>query len=65
MDEISSILPDETFYISMYAKKEALLSSQIEGTQSTLSDLLLYEDEGAGGKPNIDAQEVSNYSKIP
>ena len=46
----------------MYAKKEALLSSQIEGTQSTLTDVLLYEEEGIGKMINYDAQEVSNYS---
>ena len=62
LDEVSSIIPDETFYISIYTKKEALLSSQIEGTQSTLTDVLLYEEEGIGKKINYDAQEVSNYS---
>jgi Fic family protein len=45
----------------MYIRKEAVLSSQIEGTQSSLSELLLFE---IGGKPNVpmdDVQKVSNY----
>lgn len=45
----------------MYVRKEAVLSSQIEGTQSSLSDLLLFENEGAPGVPLDDVQEVSNY----
>ena len=45
----------------MYVRKEALLSSQIEGTQSSLSDLLLFESEEAPGVPLDDVQEVSNY----
>lgn len=45
----------------MYVRKEAVLSSQIEGTQSSLSDLLLFEEAGAPGVPVNDVQEVSNY----
>lgn len=45
----------------MYVRKEALLSSQIEGTQSSLSDLLLFEAEEAPGVPLDDVREVSNY----
>ena len=45
----------------MYVRKEAVLSSQIEGTQSTLSDLLRFETEAAGGQPIDDIREVSNY----
>ncbi len=45
----------------MYVRKEAVLSSQIEGTQSTLSDLLRYEAEAAKGRPIDDIREVSNY----
>lgn len=44
----------------MYVRKEALLSSQIEGTQSSLSDLLLFGSEEAPGAPLDDVQEVSN-----
>ena len=45
----------------MYVRKEAVLTSQIEGTQSTLSDLLEYENAGAPGTPLDDVQEVSRY----
>jgi Fic family protein len=44
-----------------YVRKEAVLSSQIEGTQSSLSDLLLFESDEAPGVPLADVQEVSNY----
>ena len=45
----------------MYIRKEAVLSSQIEGTQSSLSDLLSYENHEVSGVPNQDVVEVSNY----
>ena len=45
----------------MYVRKEAVLSSQIEGTQSTLTDLLKYENAGAPGTPVDDVREVSRY----
>ena len=45
----------------MYVRKEAVLSSQIEGTQSTLSDLLRFETEAQEGQPIDDIREVSNY----
>jgi Fic family protein len=45
----------------MYVRKEAVLSSQIEGTQSTLSDLLRFETEAQAGHPVDDIREVSNY----
>jgi len=51
--------PDRLLY--MYVRKEAVLSSQIEGTQSTLSDLLEYENAGAPGTPTGDVREVSRY----
>jgi Fic family protein len=51
--------PDRLLY--MYVRKEAVLSSQIEGTQSTLSDLLEYENDAAPGAPLDDVQEVSRY----
>lgn len=51
--------PDRLLY--MYVRKEAVLSSQIEGTQSTLSDLLEYENAGAPGTPVGDVREVSHY----
>ena len=61
LDGITSILPDTPLFLYMYVRKEALLSSQIEGTQSSLSDLLLFEEEEAPGVPLDDVQEVSNY----
>ena len=61
LDGVSSLLPDPSLFIYFYVRKEALLSSQIEGTQSSLSDLLLYESEEAPGVPLDDVQEVSNY----
>jgi Fic family protein len=61
LDGMTSILPDPPLFIYMYVRKEALLSSQIEGTQSSLSDLLLYENEEVPGAPLDDVQEVSNY----
>ena len=51
--------PDRLLY--MYVRKEAVLSSQIEGTQSTLTDLLEYENDAAPGTPLSDVQEVSRY----
>ena len=61
LDGVSSILPDTTLFIYMYVCKEALLSSQIEGTQSSLSDLLLFENEATPKVPLDDVREVSNY----
>lgn len=61
LDGVASILPDPALFIYMYVRKEALLSSQIEGTQSSLSDLLLFESEGVPGVPIDDVTEVSSY----
>jgi Fic family protein len=61
LDGIASVLPDPSLFLYMYIRKEALLSSQIEGTQSSLSDLLLFEAEEAPGVPIDDTREVSNY----
>jgi Fic family protein len=55
------ILPGTDLFLYSYVRKEAVLSSQIEGTQSSLSDLLLFEMDQAPGVPIDDAQEVSNY----
>ena len=49
LDGVTMHMPDPTLLLSMYVRKEALLSSQIEGTQSSLSELLLYENERAPG----------------
>ncbi|MEI6514914.1 MAG: Fic family protein, partial [bacterium] len=61
LDGLSMMLPDPSLFLYMYIRKEAVLSSQIEGTQSSLSELLLFEDENLPGVPLADVQEVSNY----
>ena len=61
LDSISSLLPDPHLFLYSYVRREAVLSSQIEGTQSSLSDLLLFELEEAPGSPLDDVLEVSNY----
>ena len=61
LDGVRSVAPDTSLFLYMYVRKEALLSSQIEGTQSSLSDLLLYENEQAPGAPIDDVEEVSTY----
>jgi Fic family protein len=61
LDGISMVLPDPSLFIYMYVRKEAVFSSQIEGTQSSLSDLLLFETEAAPGVPVDDVTEVSCY----
>lgn len=61
LDSVTTLLPDTHLFLYMYVRKEAVLSSQIEGTQSSLSDLLLFEAEGAPGVPLDDVGEVSNY----
>lgn len=61
LDNISAFLPDTTLFLYSYVRKEAVLSSQIEGTQSSLSDLLLYELQEIPGSPLDDVVEVSNY----
>ncbi|HEY9685160.1 MAG TPA: Fic family protein [Oculatellaceae cyanobacterium] len=61
LDGLATALPDTQLFLYMYVRKEAVLSSQIEGTQSSLFDLLLYESAEAPGVPLDDVQEVSNY----
>ena len=61
LDGITTMLPDPEIFLYQYVRKEALLSSQIEGTQSSLSDLLLFELDEAPGVPIDDVEEVSNY----
>lgn len=61
LDGVSALLPDRKLFIYSYVRKEAVLSSQIEGTQSSLSDLLLFELDEAPGVPLDDVTEVSNY----
>jgi len=61
LDGLSNLIPDIRLFLYFYIRKEALLSSQMEGTQSTLSDLLLYEMEEVPGVPIEDVTEVSSY----
>jgi Fic family protein len=61
LDGASALLPDTRVFLYMYVRKEAVLSSQIEGTQSSLSDLLLFEIKEVPGVPLNDVVEVSNY----
>lgn len=61
LDGVSSLLPDKSVFLYTYVRKEAVLSSQIEGTESSLSDLLLFEIDEAPGVPMDDVIEVSNH----
>ena len=61
LDSATALLPDTALFLYAYVRKEAVLSSQIEGTQSSLSDLLLFELDEAPGVPLDDVTEVSNY----
>lgn len=61
LDSMSNLIPDTSLFLYMYVRKEAVLSSMIEGTQSSLSDLLLYELDEVPGVPLDDAEEVSSY----
>jgi Fic family protein len=61
LDGVTLLLPDPGQFLYSYIRKEAVLSSQIEGTQSSLSDLLLFENEAVPGVPLDDVEETSNY----
>lgn len=61
LDSVTLLLPDPNLFLYAYVRREAVLSSQIEGTQSSLAQLLLFEIEQAPGVPLDDVQEVSNY----
>ncbi|MGA2532112.1 MAG: Fic family protein [Candidatus Aminicenantales bacterium] len=61
LDSIATLLPDIDLFLYTYVRKEAVLSSQIEGTRSSLSDLLLFELDEAPGVPLDDVIEVSSY----
>lgn len=61
LDGVASVLPNPDLFVAMYVRHEAVLSSQIEGTQSTLEDVLTYEvDDDSAGLPG-DVGEVVNY----
>ncbi len=61
LDSASTLLPDIQLFLYMYVRKEAVVSSMIEGTQSSLSDLMLFELDEIPGVPTADVREVSNY----
>jgi Fic family protein len=61
LDGVASILPSPDLFVAMYVRHEAVLSSQIEGTQSTLEDVLEYEMDARGPRLAKDVEEVVNY----
>ena len=61
LDGATSILPNPDLFVAMYVRQEAVLSSQIEGTQSTLEDVLQYELDAKGKEQPKDIEEVVNY----
>lgn len=61
LDGCTYSLPNTDLFLYMYVRKEAVLSSQIEGTQASLDDLLEYEGEIVGKSSPDDINEVSNY----
>ncbi len=61
LDSVSTLLPEASLFNYMYVRKEAVLSSMIEGTQSSLSDLLLFELDQEPDVPLDDVREISNY----
>jgi len=61
LDGIAAVLPNPDLFVSMYVRQEAVLSSQIEGTQSTLEDVSQFEIDSKGQEFPKDIQEVVNY----
>ena len=61
LDGMARLLPNTLLFLYSYVRKEAVLSSQIEGTQSSISDLMLFETDEIPGVPIDDVTEVSNY----
>ncbi|MDR1282829.1 MAG: Fic family protein [Opitutaceae bacterium] len=61
LDGVATLLPEPELFLYSYVRREAVLSSQIEGTQSSLSDLLAYENAAAPGVPLDDVTEVAAY----
>ena len=60
LDAVTELLPDPTVFVYGYVRKEAVLSSQIEGTQSSLADLMLHEAVGMPDADRTDVLETSN-----
>lgn len=63
LNSVTEIIPNKALFIYMYVRKEALLSSQIEGTQSSFADLILFEHHQKTQVTVADVEEVSNYVK--
>jgi len=61
LNGMTKLLPDIRFLLYLYVRKEALVSAQIEGTQSSFADLLLFENDETPRVPVEDVEEVSNY----
>ena len=61
LDGLTVLLPEVRFLLYLYVRKEALVSSQIEGTQSSFVDVLLFENNVPTAVPKEDVEEVSNY----
>ena len=61
LDGMATVLPNPDLFVSMYVRQEAVLSSQIEGTQSTLEDVLQFEIDSKGQDFPKDIQEVVDY----
>jgi len=61
LDGVASVLPNPNLFVAMYVRQEAVLSSQIEGTQSTLEDVLQFELDAKGHETPSDVAEVVNY----
>jgi len=61
LDAIATLLPNPDLFVAMYVRHEAVLSSQIEGTQSTLEDVLAFEAQGSSNDSAKDVEEVVNY----
>ncbi|MBM3887072.1 Fic family protein [Candidatus Dependentiae bacterium] len=61
LDGVASAIPNISLFMYMYVRKEALLSSQIEGTQSSFADLMLFENQQEPQVSIDDVEEVSNY----
>src|SRR5437870_9969728 len=60
LDAATQLIPNPDLFVGMYVNREAVLSSQIEGTQASLTDVLVFEVEGESEYP-LDVAEVINY----
>lgn len=61
LDAVTQTLPDTNLFLLMYVRKEAVLSSQIEGTQASLEDIIRYEEKVEEAENPDDVEEVVSY----